>query len=599
MVIPREGALATGTSRSQAPIQAAAALDDLPGGADASSTLASVARSALVLTGGTLVAQAFVVIRELFVAAQTGASSSLDALLVGIVLPTSIGAILVAGTTVALIPAYLTEKTASGLVPAQRFAGFVLNWVGLVGLLLWLLLWVFAPEIVAIAGAGLSAEDKVDAVGYLRLVAPVVFVHGLFGILIGVCQAEERFGSMAAAGIVVAGVSVFATLVLWNPLDLTAYALGNLIGPIAGLLVIVGRLARLSMLPIPRLRTRVAGVREWLGHALPLTVSAAVLQLNPVVDTAIASLLSEGAVSSMRFAQLLVSVPIGAISLAWGRAIYPRLVKTALDGDGSRLGALTDEGTRFVAAAFVPISMLAMAVAPLAVSVAFGRGEFTSEDVERTALALVGFAPTIVFGMLIPVLSGALNARRKGAVVLAGGILNVTLNLALSLALGLTFGILGIALATSLMQAAIVVFFANRVHAVEPSFESFAWVRVLVKAAVMATPGALLAAWVAWTMWPDLDTLSGLAVLIALGIVGVTTYFLVAWLVGISRAGADHQDSAKGNSERCACMRDATKVASLAGFRGGPLAHLRSYECDWRPGASLDPVASPPQEHGA
>ena len=72
-----------------------------------------------------MVAQAVVVIRELFVAAQTGASSSLDALIVGIVLPTALGAILVAGTTVALIPGYLAEKSLSGLVPAQRVAGGV------------------------------------------------------------------------------------------------------------------------------------------------------------------------------------------------------------------------------------------------------------------------------------------------------------------------------------------------------------------------------------------------------------------------------------------------------------------------------------------
>jgi putative peptidoglycan lipid II flippase len=337
---------------------------------------------------------------------------------------------------------------------------------------------------------------------------------------------------MAAATIVAAGVSVAVTLVLWGPLDLTAYAVGNLIGPIAGLVLIVGRLARLSMLPTPRLMTQVAGLRAWFGHALPLTVSAAVLQLNPIVNTAIASLLSEGAVSSMRFANLLVAVPIGAISLAWGRAIYPQLVKTTLDGDGSRLGVVTDYGTRFVIAAFVPISILTMAVAPLAVSVAFGRGEFSPEDVGDTALALVGFAPTIVFGMLIPVLSGALNARRKGAVVLAGGILNVTLNLVLSALLGLTFGIFGVALATSITLAVIVLFFANRVHAIEPTFDSLTWIRVFVRAAVMATPGALLAAWIAWTFWPDLGTLSGLVLLVAIGVVGLTVYFVVARVVG-------------------------------------------------------------------
>lgn len=521
-----------GTSPSQQSAQAAPAPDEPSRDPDASSTLASVARSVVVLTGGTVVAQAFIVIRELFIAAQAGASSSLDALLVGLVLPTAMGAILVAGTTVALIPAYLAEQSDSGLASAQRFAGFVLCWVGVAGFVLSVLLWVFAQEFVAIAGAGLSEPDKVAAVGYLRIVAPVVFVQGLYGILVGVCQAEERFGSMAIAAMVVAGGSVVATLILWEPLGLTAYAVGTLVGAIAGLILIVGWLARVSAMPMPRVRARVESLRAWFGHALPLTASAAVLQLNPIVDTAIASLLPEGTVSSMRFAGLLVSVPIGAISLAWGRAIYPQLVKSSLDGDGSRLGVVTEQGSRFVIAAFVPISILTMAVAPLAVSVAFGRGEFTSEDVERTALAVVGYAPTIVLGMLIPVLSGALNARRKGMLILAGGVLNVTLNLVLSVALGLTFGIIGIAVATSIMLAVIVLFFANRVHAIEPSFDTLRGLRTFMRAAAMSAPGGLLAAWVAWSFWADIDTITGLVVLSAVGIAGLAAYYVIAGLLG-------------------------------------------------------------------
>ena len=103
-----------------------------------------------------------------------------------------------AGTTVALIPAYLAIRSTHDRSLALRFAGYVLTWVALAGLLAWLALTMLAEEIVAITGSGLTNAGQAEAVGYLRLVAPSVFVYSVYGIVVGVCQAEERFAPMAA-----------------------------------------------------------------------------------------------------------------------------------------------------------------------------------------------------------------------------------------------------------------------------------------------------------------------------------------------------------------------------------------------------------------
>ena len=520
---PTERTAAQGATPGQEP----------PAGTEPISTLASVGRSALVLTGSMAASQAVIVIRELFVAAQTGASASLDALLVGIALPTAMGGVLAAGTTVALVPAYMSAMSKGGPRAAQKFAGYVLSWSAVVSLFLALGLVAFADEIVAIAGSGLTAADQADAAGYLRIVAPVVFVFGLYGILVGVCQARQMFAAMGAATVAIALTSVVVTLAFWSEFGLTAYAIGSLIGPISGLAVVAFTLARRSALPRLEIRAPGAGLRSFAAQALPLMASASILQLNVVVNSAFASQLAEGSVAALRFGNLLVAVPAGAIALSWGKAIYPQLVRTTLDSDGSRLGILTGAALRYALALFVPLSMLTMAVAPLAVSVAFGRGEFTTEDVLQTALVLVGFAPLVVTGMVIPPLVGALNARRKALVLLAGGVINVTLNLVLNTVLGFTIGILGIALATSLTSVFIALFFSGRVRRLEPSFDVRPAVRVLARGALAASPGAAIVAWVTWSEWQELGKIEGVVWMALAGIFGLASYLAFSKLLGL------------------------------------------------------------------
>ena len=502
-------------------------LDEGPA-AGAGSTLAAVGRSALILIGGMVVAQAVIVIRELFVATQTGASSGLDALLVGIALPTALGLVLTAGTTVALIPAYLSIRSNQDRALALRFAGYVLTWVALAGLLAWLALTMLAEEIVAITGSGLTDAGQAEAVGYLRLVAPSVFVYSVYEIVVGVSQAEERFAPMAAATVVIAAAAVAVTLLLWDQLGLTAYAVGSLVGPIVGLLVLAVVMARRSILPRPRMSAPSAGLRSYAAQALPLMISASILQFNSVIDTAVASRLGEGSVASLRFGHLLVVVPIGAIALAWGKAIYPQLVKTTLGDEEMRLGMLTGVAIRFAGAMFVPVAMLTAAVAPLATSVVFGRGEFDVEDIERVALVVVGYAPIIVLSMINPPLVGALNARRKGIVLLAGGIINVSVNLVLTVSLGMVMGIIGVALSTSITGVIIATFFSQRVRRLDDALVVRPVLRVLGLAIIASAPPTLVAAWLVWSRWEDLGTLPGLAVLAGIGMVGLASYVAIA-----------------------------------------------------------------------
>ncbi len=237
----------------------------------------------------------------------------------------------------------------------------------------------------------------------------------------------------------------------------------------------------------------------FVRHAAPLTAGAAILQLNLIADRAVASLLGPGAVSILRYADVLVRVPVGAIGPAWGSAIYPALVRSTLGGAVGSLAFDTQRTLRYAIAVFVPVAMLTAAVAPVAVNLAYGRGAFTTEDLDLTARAVAAFAPLLLILMTSPILTGAHNARRRGQVLLSGAMLNVMLNVGLDVLLGITLGIVGVALASSIASSLVLLFFTRRMAVSEPDFTIGPVARTLGLATVASAPVSIATAILCWS----------------------------------------------------------------------------------------------------
>lgn len=503
-----------------------------PAAASSEPSLRSVGRSAAILTGGTFAVQAIGILRELFIAAQVGLSRDLDALLIAMVLPTTLAGVLTSGIVTALVPAYVEARDTGGRALARHFSGAVLAYIGLAGIALSIALWVFANPIISIAGPGLDEPSHEAAVRYLYVLAPVAFLSAVNGILYSLCQAEDLFAAIAI-GAFVGTVSTFAImLVLWGSLNLMALAVATVVGQLIGVLILVVATARAGA--APRLTFRSSGLRfgAFLRHAAPLTLSSAILQINVIFDRAIASLLAPGGVSALRYAEVLVRTPISAISPAWGSAIYPTLVRAARDKD-SGLASTTSRSLRFAIAVFVPIAALTAAVAPIAVAVAYGRGAFGPEDVQRTAHVVAAFAPLIVILMTSPVLAGAHNARRAGTVLLTGGIINVIFNVTLDVAFGLWIGVAGIALSSAVASTIVVTFFAWRLARDDRAFDLRPIARVLGLALAASVVPAVVVAVIAWSGAIPTNLIVELVALGLFGVLGLGGFVLGARVLGL------------------------------------------------------------------
>ena len=455
-------------------------------------SLAATGRATLVLTGGAVIVQLLGFVRQLFLAAEVGIDSGLDAVFIGLAAPTAIVVLLAAGVSVALVPAYIQTKEEQGIVAARRLSGTVLVWVGLAGAALSVPLWVFADEIVAITGPGLAeAGTADDAVRYLRFLAPLALLSSVSALLYATCQAERMFLPMVIASVAGPFIALAFLVHFWDSLALDGFVIGTVVGEILAVGAYIVALIMRRVMPLPRLVSHGLGLGDLARHAAPLTLSSALLQVQAIVDRAIASLLLAGGVSALRYGDSLVRLPLGAIRPAYNAAVYPTLVHAARGPAASGLGATTERLIRYGLVFFVPLAGLTIAVAPLATGILYDRGSFSDADLSLTARIVAVSAPVIVTWTVQPTLVSALNARRKGMVLLTAGLLSLVGNVVLDVVLGHLFGIVGVPMASVVVSVAVVVFMGNRVVHLEPTFSPRLIWRTFMKASLAIMPSAL------------------------------------------------------------------------------------------------------------
>jgi putative peptidoglycan lipid II flippase len=494
-------------------------------------TLRAVGRSATVLTVAIAGAQALLIVRDLYVAAQIGVDLAFDALLIALLLPTAASSIILSGASAAFVPAYVTVQRTQGRRAATQLAGTILTWIAIAGLSATIGLMLLADPVIARAGVGFDDATRGTAVGYLVILAPIAMAAALSGVLSALLLAEGRIVAMAAARVAGPLVALTLTIGLWEWLGLGSFAAGALAGAFATLLMMIGLALPAHILPFPRLTGPMAELRAFVRHALPLTVSSTVLQLNVLIGRAIATTLAPGAVSALRYGDAIIQAPIGVTSNAWGQALYPALV-----GAGSRAepdpGRVATTSIRHIVAAFVPLSVGIAAMAPQIVTAVYARGAFTIEDVRVTSLVVAAFAPLFLTLMIQPVLVGAHNARRRGGLLLINGLLHAFIGTSMAVVLGMSLGPMGIAAAASIASLVVMTFLAWRLAVLEPSFAVSSLTADGVRAIAASLPPAIPMALIGWYVLPGSGTMAAALFFVGAGAASLVLYVVIARALG-------------------------------------------------------------------
>jgi len=125
---------------------------------------------------------------------------------------------------------------------------------------------------------------------------------------------------------------------------------------------------------------------------LPTIFGSAIYQINQLVGTLLATLLKEGSVSYLYYADRLVQFPLGVFAIAISTAVLPSLSREAADGDFAGLRGTISHAIRLTMFITIPAMMGLIVLGEPIVRLLFQRGAFDVPATDMTARALLYYS---------------------------------------------------------------------------------------------------------------------------------------------------------------------------------------------------------------
>lgn len=394
--------------------------------------------------------------RDILVAQFLGAGMVADAFFVAFKFPNLFRRLFGEGAfNAAFVPLFSRELEGEGgrekalAFARQAFAGLALVlalFVGLFEAIMPLAMYVFAP------GFAENPEKFALAVDLTRITFPYLLLISLVSLLSGILNAFHKF-AVAAATPILLNLSLIAALLALSPVLPTpghALAVGTALAGVAQVLW-VGRACARQGFSFAWLRPRFTpDVKLLLKRILPGTVGAGIYQVNLLVDTMLASLVAEGAVSYLYYADRVNQLPLGIVGAAIGTALLPILSRHLAAGNEALAQSAQNRSLEFGLLLTVPAACGLMALALPITQVLFERGAFDAQASLATAKALGAFSLGLPAFVLVKVFTPAFFAREDTVTPVKTASIAMVSNIVFAVVLMPLLGFVGIALASAI-----------------------------------------------------------------------------------------------------------------------------------------------------
>lgn len=454
-----------------------------------------IIKSAGTVGALTLTSRIFGMARDMSLAMFFGTSFAMSSFVLAFRVPNLFRSLFGEGAlSSAFIPVFTQAIEKDGHTRAFVFANRMLCFIFLVLTLIALLgiigvsVWIYSAPV---------ESEALLTLRLLRIMLPYLVFICSAALLAAILNSLGHFTAPAAAQIILNVVIIAA-----------AWAMFFIVGPegdykitvIAWSVVAAGVLQMLVQIP-PLLKK---GFRPHLANLTLrdpyllktgslMSISAigmGVTRVNVMIDGILAMIVGESAPSYLYFAERLVYLPIGVFATALGTVLLPAFSGYASLKNTEGMKTTANRSIRHLAFLMIPCSAAIATLAEPIVSLIYQRGDFTTVSMKMTALALVCYAPGLVFFGTLKIFIPVFYALQDMKTPVKTGLICTAINIILSATLMWPFGHCGIAAATVIASALNTILLAKALnrrigHPGWPLI-AFSLLKIFIAAAAMA-----------------------------------------------------------------------------------------------------------------
>jgi len=311
-----------------------------------------------------------------------------------------------------------------------------------------------SPFIVKIMAPGFQTyPDKIaHCINLTRIMFPYILLIGIVGLFMGILNTLGHFAAPALAPLflnlgMIASIFISEAIKI-DPLYGLAY--GVIIGGILQLMLQLPFIIKYKIPIIKKPDLTHPGIKKIGKLMIPSIFGSAVYQINILIGTILASLLPEGSVSYLYYADRLVQFPLGIFAIAAATALLPSLSRRAAVRDYEGLKKIFAYSIKMILFIMLPASVGLIILKEPIVILLFKRGAFSASAVKLTAYALLSYSIGLWAFSCVKITVSTFYSFCDTKTPVKIAVVSIILNIILSVILMKILSHSGIALATSL-----------------------------------------------------------------------------------------------------------------------------------------------------
>ncbi|WML58627.1 murein biosynthesis integral membrane protein MurJ [Neobacillus sp. PS2-9] len=466
-------------------------------------------------------------IREAIIASYYGANSETDAFFVAQSMPAMVFPAVCSSFSTAFISLYINKTINNSKRESDQFASKAMVASLGISISLSILAVIIAPDIVPLLVPGFNNDTLSLAIFLTRLVMAAFFLTMVQYMLSAILNSRKLFYASQVSGLLSNILIILITIGLGRNQGIELLTITFLIGNLIQVLVLMYWTKKNQFSLTLKINPFDKDVKNIFVLALPILLGNSIIQLNNIVDKALASKLSEGAVSALSYSGSINSMIISIFITSLSTVLYPTLAEDFSKGKVESFSKSLVNSLLVLTMILLPLSLIVMRNSSNIVTVVFGRGSFNAAAISLTSSALTYYSLSYVFYAIREVIIRGFYAIQDTKTPMLNGALGVFLNIIFSLMFVKYLGISGIALGTTISAIVSAILMLVSLKKKIPSIRTTSLLPSLLKF-IFASMGMLLA----MTIFSKYFIISNTFVsLVLVSIFGLLTYIIILILL--------------------------------------------------------------------
>lgn len=447
--------------------------------------------------------------------------------------------------SVAFIPVF-TQYWQKDKNEAWRLTSTLLNLSIILFILIVTIFFIFTKPLSFLIVPGLAKESPEHLALLINLTRMILLTQIFFALssfLTGILQSFQRF-LFPALAVVFYNLGIIFGIVFLSPLGMYGVVLGVILGAAMHFLIQLPLVLSLGFKPRLIFNFSHPGVLAVGRLTFPRSIALAASQINLMVDTSLASLISLSSITFLNFAQHLAFVPVNFFGTAIAQAAFPTLARVKNQNKMPEFKAILLSSLHQILFLTLPAVMALLILHTPLTRLVFGSKLFSWEATVLTGRTLALLSLGVIAQGAALLLIRAFYALHDTRTPLKLSLLSVVLNIVLSVIfiplMHLPVWSLGISasLATFANLFFLLFFLEQRIGKLDRKELLSPVIKMLLAASVMA-----FFLWLSMRIFDQLffDTNRTIGLVVATVIslfLGLTSYLFLAWLLEIKELKA-------------------------------------------------------------